>query len=30
MGDFRVDYALMPFTEGFGGPGHAFTLVYRT
>jgi len=25
---FRFDYALLPFTNGFGGPGHILTLGY--
>ncbi len=27
-GPLRLDYAILPFEEGFGGPGHIFTLVY--
>jgi hypothetical protein len=27
-GTFRVDYAILPFEQGFGGPGHIFTLIY--
>lgn len=27
-GPLRLDYAMLPFEEGFGGPGHIFTLVY--
>ena len=26
---FQVDYAMLPFDNGFGGPGHVFTLAYR-
>ena len=25
---FRFDYALVPFTQGFGGPGHEMSLIY--
>lgn len=28
LGDIVVDYALLPFTDGFGGPGHVFTMRY--
>ncbi|MBO6575750.1 MAG: PorV/PorQ family protein [Rhodothermales bacterium] len=27
-GGIRLDYALLPFEAGFGGPGHVFSLVY--
>ncbi|MFT5142769.1 MAG: hypothetical protein ACI80V_001327 [Rhodothermales bacterium] len=27
-GTFRIDYAILPFEEGFGGPGHIFSLIY--
>lgn len=27
-GPFEVDYALLPFSAGFDGPGHVFTLSY--
>jgi hypothetical protein len=26
---FQVDYALLPFDQGFEGPGHVFTMAYR-
>jgi hypothetical protein len=27
-GSVRIDYAVIPFEAGFGGPGHIFTLIY--
>ena len=27
-GGLKLDYALIPFEDGFGGPGHVFTLIY--
>jgi hypothetical protein len=29
-GALQLDYAILPFEAGFGGPGHIFTLVYMT
>lgn len=28
-GSFIVDYAFLPFQDGFGGPGHVLTLLYK-